>query len=127
MEYNTTDKNQPIQLKGQNFDPPAIKTATGHSLYVDYELLGKELEDTDLTEDEKKELIDLVCWMMLAFVDMGFGIESTQQAMLAGKVDRVPTALPFFEIIKKSQLAGNFNSAIDEKLYNKVDKTEVCK
>lgn len=127
MEHRIEDKNKPIPLKRLSSDPSEIKTVTGHSLYVDYELLGKELENSDLTEDRKKELVDLVCWMMLAFVDMGFGIESTQQAMLSGKADRISTALPFLDIIKKSQLAGNFNSAMDEKLSTNTDKMDVSK
>ena len=80
------------------------------NISIDYEALGECLVDYAGTEDEKKELIDAICWLMLSFVDLGFGIDPTQQALQAGNYNRSSTALPFLDIIMDSKIAGEFNS-----------------
>ena len=76
------------------------------SISIDYEALGDCLEGYEGTEDEKKELIDVICSIMITFVDLGFGIDPTQQALQAAKQTRVSTALPFLELIMDSEISG---------------------
>lgn len=93
----------------------SVETPLGN-IEIDYDLLGSELEGSDLSEDEKKEFIDCICWIMLSFVDLGYGIESTQQAMLAGQsnIDSgSPPTLPFVDLIMGNELADEFKSSTD--------------
>ena len=86
------------------------KRVLPNNIIINYEALGACLKDYKGTEDEKKELIDAICWLMLTFVDLGFGTEPTQQALQAGNSKRTSTALPFLDIIMDSKIAGEFNS-----------------
>jgi len=102
-----TDKQKKLTTKTNN--TRSVETSLGN-IEINYDLLGKELEGSDLSEDEKKEFIDCICWIMLSFVDLGFGIDPTQQALQAGNYNRSSTALPFLDIIMDSKVAGEFNS-----------------
>lgn len=50
------------------------------SLSVDWELYADSLEDSDLTDDQKKEFIETLWNLVVAFVDLGFGVHPLQQA-----------------------------------------------
>ena len=39
------------------------------------------LDDADIPDDKKQELIETLWNIVVQFVDMGYGIESTQQVM----------------------------------------------
>jgi len=107
QEVLMTDKQKELTKKTSN--TRSVATPLGN-IEIDYDLLGKELEGSDLSEDEKKEFIDCICWIMLSFVDLGFGIDPTQQALQAGNSKRTSTSLPFLDIIMDSKIAGEFNS-----------------
>ena len=96
--YWVPDKRYPEKV------PPA-------SISIDYEVLGGCLEGFEGTEDEKKELIDVICSIMITFVDLGFGIDPTQQALQAARQTRVSTALPFLELILDSEIAEGCKEA----------------
>lgn len=53
-------------------DPPNLR--------IDWELYGAYLEDSDLTEEEKREFIQTLWTIVVSFVDLGFGIHPVQQA-----------------------------------------------
>jgi hypothetical protein len=61
---------------------PEDTTAQSHFsfLSMDWEEFGHHLEDSDLTDDQKRELIEAVWNIMAAFVDLGLGIHPIQQA-----------------------------------------------
>ena len=110
-----TDKTQEIERQHRN--TRSIESSLGN-IEIDYDLLGKELESSNLSEDEKKEFIDCVCWIMLSFVDLGFGIEPAQQALLAGQSEsdhRRQSAIPFVDMIMASDLSDKFKSSTDTK------------
>lgn len=110
-------KNKGKEITAKSIKSRSIETSFGN-VEIDYELLGKELEDADLSEDEKKEFIDCICWIMLSFVDLGFGIEPAQQAMLAGQSnieDGSPLKVPFADMIMASDVADDFKSSADIK------------
>lgn len=50
------------------------------TLTIDWDLYGEYLQETDLTEDEQREFIETLWNIVVAFVDLGFGIHPTQQA-----------------------------------------------
>ena len=47
---------------------------------VDYELYAHYLEDTDLSEEEKREFLQTLWNIVCEFVAMGFGVHPVQQA-----------------------------------------------
>lgn len=49
-------------------------------LKIDWDLYAAMLDESDLTEDEKKEFIETLWSIVVAFVDLGFGIHPVQQA-----------------------------------------------
>jgi len=66
---NYTPKNNPLTLS------------------VDWELYADALENSDLTDDEKREFIETLWGIIVAFVDLGFGIHPLQQALEEGSVE----------------------------------------
>ncbi len=50
------------------------------SLTIDWDLYGHYLEDSDLSDDQKRELIQTLWNIVVGFVDLGFGIHPVQQA-----------------------------------------------
>jgi hypothetical protein len=50
------------------------------SLTIDWELYAEYLEKSDLDDDQKREFIETLWSIVVSFVDLGFGIDPTQQA-----------------------------------------------
>lgn len=50
------------------------------SLTIDWEAYSVMLEDSDATETQKRELIATLWSIVVAFVDLGFGVHPVQQA-----------------------------------------------
>lgn len=50
------------------------------ALSFDYEEYAPYLEDSDLTEEQKREFLETLWNIMVSFVDLGFGIHPVQQA-----------------------------------------------
>ena len=97
------------------------KTSTDYpTLTIDWETYGQMLADSDLSEDEQIELIQTLWSIVVAFVDLGFGIHPAQQCcgeegMITTDVDddvvhssdqpqsqtpELVAALPFEEVAK---------------------------
>ena len=55
------------------------------SLTIDWEVYAAMLEDSDLTLDQQKELIETLWAIVVAFVDMGFDLNPVQQ--ICGEAD----------------------------------------
>lgn len=51
------------------------------ALTLDVDYYQSFLDDTNISEDKKRELIQTLWDIMSAFVDLGFGIHPVQQAM----------------------------------------------
>lgn len=49
-------------------------------LSIDWEEFAHHLEDSDLSDEQKREFIETLYEIMLSFVDLGFGIHPVQQA-----------------------------------------------
>lgn len=47
---------------------------------VDYDLYAHYLEDTDLSEEEKREFLQMLWNIICEFVSLGFGVHPVQQA-----------------------------------------------
>lgn len=50
------------------------------SLTLDYDLFASYLEDSDLSDRQKLEFVETLCSIIVAWVDLGFGIHPLQQA-----------------------------------------------
>lgn len=50
------------------------------TLSIDWDLYGSMLDESDLTDEQKRELIESLWAIVLTFVDLGFGIHPLQQA-----------------------------------------------
>jgi len=87
----------------QSIDP------SEQGITIDYSLYEHYLENSDLSEDQKKEFLDTLWQMVTAFVDMGFGVHPIQQAKEATAVDS-PTGLE-----SKFNLAGSRSNSPNEK------------
>lgn len=49
------------------------------TLTIDYALYDKYLEGANLSDEEKREFLDTLWNVIVAFVDMGFGVHPVQQ------------------------------------------------
>lgn len=59
---------------------PTKTPITFPKLEIDYELFNKEIENTNLTDEQKREYLQIVWSFVVDCVDMGFGIHPVQQA-----------------------------------------------
>ena len=48
------------------------------SVTVDWEMYAAMLDESDWTDDQKRELIETLWTIVLAFVDLGFGVHPAQ-------------------------------------------------
>lgn len=70
-------------LSGQNrkvLDPPSCDT----DKYLKY------IEDFDISEEEKAELLKTIWFIMATFVDLGFGVDSTQLLSSSDQRQKMP-------------------------------------
>jgi hypothetical protein len=52
----------------------------GPTLTVDWQLYAQHLEDSDLSDEDKREVIEALWTLVVSFIDMGFGVGSPAQA-----------------------------------------------
>lgn len=58
-------------------------------LSIDWELYADYLEESDLTDEQKREFIETLWNIVIAFVDLGFGIHPLQQACEQNSENRI--------------------------------------
>lgn len=65
------------------------------ALIIDYAICDKYLKDWDATPEQKQEFIDTLWQIIVAFVDLGFGIHPAQQVLqeTSGQNDEAETDL----------------------------------
>ena len=62
-----TDDRQITQPDQHNIDEPELAALT-----IDWEEYGRHLEESDLSEEDKRACIEALWSVMVSFVDMGF-------------------------------------------------------
>lgn len=68
------------------------------------------LDDLDITEAQKLELLSTLWWIMAAFVDMGWGVDSVQYAI--PELSKLASDFPSDAVEQKdAHTAGDFNEA----------------
>lgn len=65
------------------------KVAARPALQIDWEFYARFLEESDVSESEKQELLEALWSVVCTFVDLGFGIEPVQQAIESRKLDQL--------------------------------------
>ncbi|MDX8349447.1 hypothetical protein SLH49_15785 [Cognatiyoonia sp. IB215446] len=61
--------------------PPDFNPETAPpTLTIDWDAYLPFFEDEDISEEEKRELIEALWSIVVSFVDLGFGVHSVQQA-----------------------------------------------
>lgn len=82
MKHNDKDKAKPP--KPQSPEPPQDHNARWPTLTIDYTPYEQHLEDSDLTDDQKRKFLDVLWSIIVSFVDLGIGIHPLQQAARNG-------------------------------------------
>lgn len=90
------------------------------ALTMDWDIFGDFLDNSNLSDDEKREFAETIWYIVVTFVDLGFGIEPVQQALQAGGKDKPKVALPLLDQIKQTMLTGAFDSATDTTFKKKI-------
>lgn len=76
------------------------------TLSIDWDLYGEYLEESDLTQEEKREFIQTLWNIVVSCVDLGFGIHPMQQA--CGEGDELS------ELISQTMLSCEDNNQHSE-------------
>ncbi len=67
----TEDNESRANLRVIKASPP--------TLTIDWELYGKYLDESDLSEAQKQEFLETLWSIVVSFVDLGFGVHPLQQ------------------------------------------------
>lgn len=82
METKRRPKTKPAWREEEKTMPDDQTTDETHklpSLSIDWELYASYLEESGLSEDQKRDFIETIWSIVVAFVDLGFGVHSLQQ------------------------------------------------
>lgn len=82
------DKETKMADKPKDTDDAGLQPP---SLTIDWELYGEYLEDSDLSGGQKREFIETLWSIVVAFVDLGFGVHPVQQACEQNQKSGIPS------------------------------------
>jgi len=78
VDNRTTNKTTKQSGTSTDSEPaPVVKP----SIALDCELFQHHLDDCDLTDKQKRDFLDALWFIIVSFVDLGFGVHPLQQAM----------------------------------------------
>ena len=91
----------------------AAETSTARRLEIDVEKYQAYLDDQDLTPAQKEEIIHALWSIMVAFVELGFGVHPAQLSCGQLCEDADLRAGPDEDVVNSdtSKLSGKFNGA----------------
>lgn len=81
-------------------------------LSVDWQIYADALDQSDLTDDEKREFIETLWYIVVSFVDLGFGIDSVSHAI--DSHSRLEPCARVLRLEKDSPLRQRFKGANDQ-------------
>ena len=90
-----------------------------HSLTIDYALYERYLENSDLSETEKQEFLEILWNVIVGFVDLGFGVHPLQEIPSEGcgqklKIGTLPQSIPIDVVDSNNQHPKKIFSRIAE-------------
>ncbi|MCP3054962.1 hypothetical protein [Aurantimonas marianensis] len=91
----------------------SVSNAKALRLSVDWQLYADALDQSDLTDDEKREFIETLWYIVVSFVDLGFGIDSVSYAFNSRQPQSEPGA-QVLRLEKDSSLRQRFEGANDQ-------------
>lgn len=89
------------------------------ALTIDYELYEQYLDDSDLSEAQKREFLETLWNIIVSFVDLGFGVHPLQQAA-SDKCEQNQNLTDFFPLESGNMVEyrnnpkSDFNGVADE-------------
>lgn len=114
---NTHNQDKPNGTLPQNILRP--------SLTIDYALYQKYFDESDLTEAQQREFLDVFWLMIVTFVDLGFGVHPLQQVEgECGQVDNLTEVFPGMSagMIECDQQAGSSEKTINGRPSSSLNK-----
>lgn len=91
-----------------------VEKSTLPALTIDWELYGKYLDESDLSDADKQAFIETLWSIVVSFVDLGFGVHPVQH--VCGQEDdlhELITANAEAVVISKNNSKPEFNAAAD--------------
>lgn len=82
--------------RGSAFPEPPL------ALSIDWRLYEHHLAEADLTDQEKREFIEALWYIIVSFVDLGFGIEPVNHALKAAAMSDLQPLNPVAGATKDS-------------------------
>ena len=82
------------------------------NLSIDWQLYADALDQSDLTDNEKREFIETLWYIVVSFVDLGFGIDSVSHV-----IDSQSRSEPCAQVLrleKDAPLRQRFKGANDQ-------------
>lgn len=95
----------------QNHSPPSSQRDENRpwpALTIDYELYERMLDESDVSDEEKRAFIEVWWNLIVNFVDLGFGVHPLQQAC-EQELDLSTLNLPDVLDSKGLQINSEFN------------------
>ena len=74
------DTNKKKSESNSDIDVRVREGTARPALTIDYALYEKYLNDSDLTEAQKQEFLNMLWSIIVGFVDLGFGVHPLQQS-----------------------------------------------
>lgn len=100
------NKNGTIENRAAETSDPTDRPV----LQLDVDYYQSFLDDEDLSEAQKKELLETIWNIVVTFVDLGFGIEPVQVAIEAGKNNTQDMIRPDSDSVKQAEQTDKMNT-----------------
>lgn len=81
MELDTNSSfNQSASATGQDIASSRSTLSIAPVMTIDWKMYESYLQESDWSDDQKREFVETIWQIVVMFVDLGFGIESGQLA-----------------------------------------------
>ncbi len=81
MTVHLTQDNSDTGTEQQTSETTSRASGKDYTLEVDLDYYQSYLDDLDISEEQKREVIEALWTIVVAFVDLGFGINTVQNVL----------------------------------------------